>query len=583
MKNLLMTLAAVVLGAIVALVVIPTLVGSDDGRITMISGPVRTLDPQITSAARDIRLIDALFEPLLRHRVPEMTLELGAAERYEVSEDGRVYTFTIRSDARWSNGDPVLAQDFVTSWRRALMPDMAAYYSSLFFPIVGAEAWFNQRNADLEAYSQRPADQRTADAAQAMLDEHLEAFAQTVGIVAEDDRTLVVTLEKPVIFFPEVIAFATLTPNHTAYTEANMLAPDAASGRVSMQRGWLSGNQLPSNGPYLLASHRADRQIDLLPNPHYWNREATANRGFRVLIIPDQSAAFRVYESGRAQWWPDVPTTSPQAGDLYQSKQAGTRTDVHAYTNHASVFLIFNSKPEFRNRPNPLYDAELRRALSMAIDRQAIVRDITRKNEPVTTVLVPPDAVPGYNPPVESGIDTDFDEARRIIERIGRPSEPISLLFRSDSGFRPLIERLVRDWREQLGVEVNIEGTTNNVFFDRIKQADHTIALGNWFGDYQDPTTWLNMWRTGDSNNMAGWSDEDYDGLLRHAATLTDPGERFEVLRAAETLLLQEHPIAPMYLWVSVELFDPDQIQNVNLNAWSKRRLEWIKRVGFDP
>ncbi|MCC5829486.1 MAG: peptide ABC transporter substrate-binding protein [Phycisphaeraceae bacterium] len=579
MKKLLYVLGGLVILAVVAVTVLPALLDDDQGQIRMITSPLRTLDPQVTSLLRDIRIIDGLFEPLMRHRVPDMTLEPGTARGYERSDDGRVYTFFIREDARWNNGDPVVAEDFITAWRRALLPEMSAYYSSLFFAIEGAESFFNLRSGELEEYSRLPSDQRTAEAARAMFDRHMEYFAENVGLNAIDERTLEIRLVEPLAYFLELTAFATFGPNHTGYIQTNMTEPSAETGTISMRSGWLRGGRLISNGPYQLDRHRSDRDVVITPNPHYWGRDMVANEGFRFLIVADESAAFRMYESGRADWWPDVPTLSPLAGDLHQQMKSGTRTDVHAYDNFGTFFLMFNSQDEYDGEANPLGDRELRRALSMAIDREGIVNEIARKGEQVVFALVPPGAVPDYDPPQEAGITFDPEEARRIIEQIGPPARRLTLLYRADSGARPLVERLIRDWRTHLNIDVEMEGTTNAIFFDRVKRVDHSIALGNWFGDYQDPTTWLHMWRTGDSNNMAGFSNEEYDSILREAGGIVDPARRLARLREAEELLLQEQPIAPMFQWVSIELYDPNRLTDINENPWLKRRLDLIRRV----
>ncbi len=543
---------------------------------TLISGPLRTLDPQRTSMLRDFRVIMCLFDPLTKVSPETGEPEPATAERWQVSDDGRTWTFHLREDARWSNGDPVRAGEFIVGWRRAMMPDFAAYYRKMFDYIEGAEAWFELRNEELAEYAARPAAQRSYEAADELWQRHLEAFEQMVGVHAPDDRTLIVELKRPVPYFLELTAFMTFAPLHEPSVTAAMTGPDARSGMLSMRGDWLNPGRLISNGPYKLVQHRPQRQLLLEANEYYWNRAAMNNNSIGIRIL-EGNAALRSYESGHYDWWPDVPTTHVIAGDLYRQMREGDRRDVHAYSQAATFYAVFNSAQPPPGGDNPFADERLRRAFAKTLDVEGIIDDIMRKDERRTYSLVPPGMVPGYDPPQDVAPRFDPEAARRIIDELGDEVPEVTILYRTEIGQRALAERVARDWREHLGARVTIEGVTHSVFVDRLKEGEFMFTFANWFGDYRDPTSWLNMYRSGDGNNHAKWSNPDYDQILEDAAQMTDPEARLSVLEDAERLLLREVPILPMFLWKSIELYDPSRVRHKPDDVWSRPRLEFVE------
>ena len=546
---------------------------------TFISGAaVDTLDPQGTSWLIDFRIIECLFEPLLKVHPEDMALHPATAASWETSDDGLVYTFLLRPDARWSNGDPVRASDFVYAWRRAILPDSAADYSGLFFCIKGAKDFFDFRVEQLKHYAMI-ADRGaggSVEAAQSTWQLAQEEFARGVGIEAVDERTLRVTLAQPTAYFPELCAFATLMPVHEA-SASEAVSLDPKTGALISESGYFSNpERLVGNGAYVLRQWLFKEKIVLDPNPHYWGRGSVRNGGIVQHVVESETAALLRYEGGDVDWLPDVPTASDMAADLVGSG----RGDVHAGPAAGTYFYMFNCAPTVGGRPNPLADARLRRALSMAVDRRMLVERVTRMHQPVARAFVPPGAIPGYEPPVEAGATFDPDAARALLIEAGladgRDLTGLSILYNTEGAHERAAQAIKRMWEDHLGIVVTLEGVEKSRFRQRRRSGDFTIARGGWFGDYRDPTTFLDMFRVDDGNNDAKYDNAGYDALLGRAAVEVDRAKRLLMLRDAETVILREQPIMPIYQYTNLDLFDPARVSGLVQNEWNIRRFEVV-------
>ncbi len=234
----------------------------------------KSLDPQKISWLMDWRIAGCLYEALLVYDPKDLAIQPGVAESWTVSDDGLTYTFKIRSNARWSNGDPITAEDFVYAWRRALLPDMSADYTMLLYHIKGAEDFFRWRADQLAAYDKDPAGQSP----QQLWEQARQRFAETVGVKAADEHTLIVTLHRPTPYFLELCAFVTFIPNHRATLDA-ITTINAKTGMLEVDpKYWSDPVRLVSNGAYVLQRHRFKQDLLLVTNDQYWNRDAMRNR-----------------------------------------------------------------------------------------------------------------------------------------------------------------------------------------------------------------------------------------------------------------------------------------------------------------
>ncbi|HRJ72797.1 MAG TPA: peptide ABC transporter substrate-binding protein [Terrimicrobiaceae bacterium] len=487
-----------------------------------------TLDPAILTGQPEGRLANALFEGLTTFNSAGKPGP-GMAESWTVSDDKRVYTFSLRPGAVWSDGKPVTAHDFVASWKRTLTPATAASYNYQLFYIRNAQAFAEGRTAD---------------------------FAE-VGVRALDDRTLEVTLENPTSFFLDLCA----TPP---------LAPVPVEVIAQWGDDWIKPGRIVTNGAYELESWRINDKIRLRKNPRYWNARNVALETIDVLPIEKDMVAFNFYESGLADLVMDKGLT-PLAllGDLRK------RRDFHAAPFLGTYFLRFNCQK------GPFADERVRRAFAMAVDRQRIVEKITRAGEtPAVQGFVPP-GIAGYVSP--EGLPYDPEGARRLLAEAGYPGGQgfpfVTYLFDDKRSNEAIAVELQDMWQSELGVSVNLARQEWKVYLNSLNGLDYDIARSSWVGDYPDPNTFLDMFLTGGGNNRTGWSDPHYEQFIADAARETDPARRFAILQEAENLLInQAVPICPIYFYVGIQLYNPDKIGGIEPNVLDEHPLKAMFR-----
>lgn len=526
-----------------------------------------TLNPQGTSSLTDFRVITCLFEGLMRVDATDLSLQPGVAVgRPEVSDDGRTYTFTLRDEARWSNGDPVTAGDFAFAWRRAISPDFAAVYSGLFFVVDGAEAAYRWRETQLEQFDPTVQSAEDAWAAwQTRLDE-------TVGIEAPDDRTLVVRLKSPAAYFLSLTAFGTLMPNHRATVEP-LITFDASTGRANFDGTYFTdADRLISNGLYTLTSWTLRRELVMDVNPYASQIERMRTpRVVQTVIEGNDQLRCVQYRYGQFDW---VPSIEPNLALRF--REAGW-DDTVSVPRAGLEYYAFNVRDTVGGEPNPLADVRVRRALAMAIDKQSLVDNVTRLGEPVARSFVPVGVVPGYDPPVEADLGYDPEAARALLAEAGYPGgqgfPTLRLLYNTNTSRERVAVRIANQWRENLHIPVAAENYEWRTYLDRRRKGEFHVARSGWYGDYQDPTTWLDLLRGSDPNNATGYDDATYDGLLREAAEELDPVQRFALLREAESKLLTDQVIVPLYQALSVDLV-ADAVRDLHQNAWNNMNLD---------
>lgn len=533
-----------------------------------------TLDPQRMSWLKDIRLAECLFEPLLRMRLPDMTPEAAAAKAWSVSEDDLTYTFTLRDTARWSNGEPLLATDFVYAWRRAILPDSSADYIGLMYCIDGVEPFYRFRTEQLKAY--RHGTVHSEAAAASLYEEALDQFDRTVGVTALDADTLQVRLARRTPYFVELCAFATFMPVHEK-SHRRFISFNAETGMLSTDTQWIKPQHLVSNGPYRLTRWRFKRDMLLTANPQYWNAAKVGPQSIVQRIVEEPVTQWLSFRSGEVDWLPELPSTSTMVADLVADEQP----HMHIVPGAGTYFYNFNCSKTFSNgNANPLADVRVRLALSMAVDRTTLVRKVTRLRQPVAKTFVPPGILPNYAAPVENGVGFNAEEAQRLLAvsgyANGRGLEGLAIMYNTGGGHERIAQAIKAMWQKHLGVTVTLDAVEGRRFSNRLKRHDFSIARAGWFGDYRDPTTFLDKFLTENGNNDAAWSNETYDTVLREAAVTVGTMPRMALLRRAESIMVGEQPIMPLFHYVSVHAFDTTKVQNLWPNAWHLRRLEQV-------
>jgi oligopeptide transport system substrate-binding protein len=493
---------------------------------------IETLDPAIVTGVPEGRVMRAIFEGLTVKHPQTLEPLPGMAERWDVSADGRTYTFHIRRDARWSNGDPVTAHDFVWSWQRCLDPRTGAKYSYQLWYVRGAEAW-----------------SKTIDAAG-----RPTLPFETVGIRAADDHTLVVELSEPTAFFVELTSFYPLFPvNRRNIEEAQREFPGEA-WRVE----WLRPERIVTNGPYRISFRRVNDRIRLEKNPDYWDADSVALRTIDMLAVESYLTGLNLYVKGDVDWIDKVPNTLVE--ELLE------REDFDPAPYFGSYFYRVNV-----TRP-PFDDARVRRALALTIDRKRICEKVTKAGQMPWFALVPY-GMADYEPATmehaadldgdwEATFQRDCETAVALLAEAGygpgrAPLPTIEIHYNTSETHRQVAEVIADSWQRHLGAPVRLANQEWKVYLASQSTLDYDVSRSAWIGDYLDPTTFIDLFVTGGENNKTGWGDPRYDELVARAKTCADPVERLALFREAETLLMQELPILPIYSYVTQNVVNP--------------------------
>lgn len=496
------------------------------------STEISTLDPATVTGVPEGRILRAIFEGLTI-KDPETLEPLpGMAERWEVSPDGLTYTFHIRRGARWTNGDPVTAHDFVYSWQRFLDPRTAAEYAYQLWYVKGAEAYSTDVGPD-------GAPRRSFD---------------TVGIRALDEQTLEVELAAPTPFFLQLTAFYPLYPvNRRNLEEAKAQFPD------TWQFEWLRPERLVTNGPFRVTERRVNDRIRLVKNEDYWAADEVALRTIDALAIESYMTGLNLYLSGEVDWINLVPASLVP--------RLLPREDFDPTPYFGSYFFRINT-----TRPH-LADKRIRRALALAIDRRAITDKIVKSGQRPWYSLVP-FGMEGYTPQqlehagrdgaleYAAALSKDQEEAKRIFAELGygsggRDFPTIELHYNTSETHRDIAEVVADTWKRVLGVDAKLLNQEWKVYLDTQSNLNFDVSRSAWIGDYIDPNTFLDLFVTGGENNKTGWGHARYDELIQKSKYEVDPAVRRAQLEEAERILMDELPILPIYSYVTQNIVNP--------------------------
>lgn len=569
-------------------------------------GDVSTLDLHQMSWTQDLRLGHALFEGLARLDVstPAYTPQPGVAT-WTMSPDGLTYTFTIRDNAKWSNGRTLFAQDFVFSWRRALLPETQCDYVGQMHLIKGARAFTEWRATKL---AQHAASNGGMLEAEALWQETLDRFDRTVGMRAIDARTLEVTLERPTAYFLDLCAFPTFFPVYPPLIEAHQ-SLDARTGQIRTETGWTKPGRLVCNGPFVLALWSFKREMRLEANPFHRDHDRLRIQSISIPTIEDGNAAVLAFITGGVYWVSDV--TPEYRAQMLSEKRAfyaenaslvqhlqregldafeidrrlprDPRSTIHSVPAFGTYWYNFNCLPTLRDgRVNPFADPRVRRAFAMAIDKRSLVDEVTRCGELPATTIIPPGSIDGYASP--AGLAFDPDRARALLAQAGYADAKglpvIEILFNKDGTHETIAQAIAKNWERHLGVSIRHEMKETKVFRQDVKSANYMISRGQWFGDYGDPTTFLDLHRTDDGNNDRKYSSKPFESLLDQAADEIDPAKRMRTLAEAERLLVEEDmPVLPLFHSTTVFQFDAHRVRGLNPFPRNTQRLDLIEIV----
>jgi len=455
----------------------------------------------------------------------------GMAEEWEISPDKKTYTFHLR-DAKWSNGDTVVAGDFEYAWKWALNPDNLSAYSSIFYPIKGAQAYHQNGGS-----------------------------ADDVGIKAEDDKTLVVTLENPTPYFLELTGFKTYLPVNKKVTEAN--------------KQWYAdaGENYVTNGPYKLSDWQHDASITLTKFEDYWDASNVDVDTVNIAMIEKEPTVATNFKSGSLDYI-GAPFQTVDLNAIDGFKKDGSLR----IKDQASIYWYkFNTKDKIMNNAN------IRKALALAIDRQKLIDNVTKGEQKPATGMIPV-AVPNFTKDRGYFKDNDVAAAKAALEagmkELGIKDAKdikVNISFNTSEAHAAIAQYIQEEWSKKLGISSQLDNSEWQVYIDKLKTGDYQIGRMGWVADYLDPYTFLEQFDTAkNGNNQTGWENAEYKKLLDKAVAEVDEAKRLDYLKQAEAIIMTEFPVAPIYYYTNLSVVKKG-IENLDPNPTGDIHLKYVK------
>lgn len=536
---------------------------------------VKSLDWTAVTGLPEHRIIGNIFEGLTRLDPKTVKPLPGVAESWDISDDKKTYTFHLRKNAKWSNGEPVTARDFMYSLRRFLDPQTAAEYAYQAWNLKNAK-WYtlgakgiaagdlvevelNERPegaldfargevlrgklvridgdeksrvfvVEIDGKERKFRNGKAGDAAAGIepCNQVLLDFSE-VGIKVLDDYTIEMQLESPTPYWLSLLAYHALLP-------ANQKCIETYGSPA-----WTYAENIVSNGPYRVAFRRIRDRIRLVKNEHYWDPERAKLEVIDALAVSSQSTMYNLFATGKVDWITDSPPVV-----LRELMKSGSAKDVFAPQPYLGTYyyLLNTTKP-------PLNDPRVRRALALAIDRKEITTAATGCGEVPAYSLVPL-GIPGYDP--EKFGEGDVKEAQRLLTEAGFPDgrgfPKIEILYNTHQAHQTIAQLVRKQWEKNLGITASTRNEEWGSYQTSVHQMEFDAARRAWIADYIDPNSHLDMMVTDGENNSTGWSNPEYDKLIAAAHSETDEAKRLELFHKAERILMDEVPLIPVYYYV---------------------------------
>jgi len=467
-----------------------------------------SLDPAKAVGLPEIQVLRDLFEGLV-NQDEKGNIIPGVASKWQ-SNDNRIWIFTLRDNARWSDGSPVTAEDFVYSWQRLVDPKMTSPFAS-FAALAGL--------ANAQEITEG------------------KATPDKLGVSAVDARTLRVQLSRPVPWFPSLAASFALYPVQKANVESGA--------------DWTRPGHLIGNGAFVLSDRVVNEKLVLSRNKHYWDDGKTVIDKVTFMPINQESAATKRYLANGV----DITESFPK--NLYQKLLKDIPGQVYTPPQLGTYYYAFNTQK------GPTADSRVRLALSMTIDRQVIAQKVLGTGEKPAWRLTP-DVTAGFTPersPFESMSQAELNaQAKTLLQAAGYgPQRPLKLrlLYNSSESHQKIAIAVASMWRQSLGADVTLQNQEWKTYIDSRNSGNFDVIRASWVGDYNEPSTFLSILTSGSSSNISRFSDESYDKVIAQATQETSAKARNVDYNAAEHLIAEKAPIAPIYQYTNGRLIKP--------------------------
>jgi oligopeptide transport system substrate-binding protein len=488
--------------------------GNRDGILHIGNGTEpQSLDPHVMTAVNDALIARTLFEGLVTQNPYTMAIEPGVAQRWTFSEDRKTITFYLRENARWSNGEPLDARDFLYSFRRRLTPALANEMAYLLYPISGAEAYNRGQNTNVER----------------------------LGIRTIDNYTLEIELNNPTPYFLELLSRYHSYPVPRATVEA-------FGKRTDRYSQWTRAGNLVGNGPFTLKRWRMQREVTVVKNPHYWDAEQVSLNAVVFHAVESPLLEEKMFRVGQLHYSTSVPLSKiegyrAQPNSPYQQKpMMGT------------YYYMFNIDR------SPVDDVRVRKALAMSVNRQQIIDTLLVGTALPSPALVPMRLVPGYEPP--DLLTYNPEAARQLLAEAGYPNGEgwpgMELMFNTSEDHRKVAVAVQQMWKKELNIRVTLVNQEWKVYLDTVTLKNFQLGRMGWIAGILDPALFLDGFTTDSGTNRTGFSNKRFDELiLEKAPAAVDPAARMALLREAESIFIEEVPLIPFYTYNSKHLVQP--------------------------
>ena len=471
------------------------------------------LDPHTVTGVPELKLNMALFEGLLARHPESLELIPAIAKSWHHNDSENSYTFHLRNNAKWSNGDPLTANDFVYSWRRLMHPLLGNEYATNNYAIVNAEAYHKNEIIDFEQ----------------------------VGIKALNDYTLEFVLREKNPMFLQAMADRSTFPVHQATIEAHGKMTDRGTR-------WTRPENIVSNGPFKLLKWEPNNIITMVKNPNYWDRDKVLLNAMHFYPIENLSTEERMFRTGRLQLTTTgyIPTDKIK---IYQEEYPDKITITPIY---ATYFYLINTEKK------PFDDVRIRKALALSIDRQSIVDNVIKGGQKPAYSLNPPDPN-GYLP--ASGVGYDTEKAKQLLAEAGYPNgegfPSFEILYNTVEHHRKIALTIQQMWKNTLGIDATLTNQEWKVYLNTRKEKQYSIARAGSVGSFNDPVDFLDTYTSESGMNDTGWSNSRFDQLINQASQIKNKEERFSLFQEAEKILTDEVPLIPIYYYTKIKLKSP--------------------------